>query len=135
MREILFKAKRLDNGEWVQGWPYMDPMHDHAHITYHLCGHPVHIAVDPETICQYTGMTDKNGVKIFEGDIAKIPCWISDDKCKAVCKFIDGSNSVEPVIGFAFSFFNEMEDSIIRSDEWDEFEVIGNIHDKKECKE
>lgn len=68
MREILFKAKRLDNGEWVY-WnkfgeytePFISEIDIHSHVSEY--------EVDPETLGQYTGLTDKNGVKIFEGDV------------------------------------------------------------------
>lgn len=75
MRESigLFKAKRIDNGEWIEGFftcatdccgrsyfidvPRKDP--DDSNHRYE---------VDSETVCEFTGLTDKNGVKIFEGD-------------------------------------------------------------------
>lgn len=68
MREILFKAKRIDNGEWVEGY-YVKGSTRHC-ILLHLGGYP-RWDVDKNTICQYTGMKDKNGNKIWENDIVK----------------------------------------------------------------
>lgn len=64
MREILFKAKRVDNGEWVYGF-YMDRkgpeiIEDGTWLIWE---------VDKDTICQYTGLTDKDGNKIWENDV------------------------------------------------------------------
>ena len=71
-REILFKAKRKDNGEWVEGGYFCEPYTDKEFIirwnSFGL-GYNEFIEIDPETLCQYTGLTDKNGQKIWENDI------------------------------------------------------------------
>lgn len=72
MREILFKAKRLSDGEWVEGY-YIGPVgvlnvHEICDI-HDTTG--TRVEVDPSTVCQYTGLTDKNGKKVFVGDIVR----------------------------------------------------------------
>jgi uncharacterized phage protein (TIGR01671 family) len=66
MREILFKAKRWSDGKWVYG--DLNHLQDSVIIHWYNNGCRVADEVDPSTVCQYTGLKDKNGKRIFEGD-------------------------------------------------------------------
>ena len=82
MREILFKAKRKDNGEWVEGYYRRIPcmgMLEHYIMPRNPKNRMEQYAIDPDTLCQYTGLTDKNGRKIWENDIVRFQ--FDNDDC------------------------------------------------------
>ena len=142
-REILFRGKRTDNGEWVTGTPFI--FEDRCNMIQAVAVHPDFVdegnvyysegfSVDHETVGQYTGLTDKNGKRIFEGDILHIVSYTCDYdfKTSVGAKYgytsglyvdgdFDGGDFNE--IGFAFDYWSN-EDA--------EVEVIGNIHDNPE---
>ena len=125
MREIKFRGKRVDNGKWVYGYyKYSQILNEHIIVCYDDC---VSYTVIPETVGQYTGLDDKNGVKIFEGDVVRY------------LNSIESGNGVVIFDACAFLFnwidINET-DSLLRHFQCSkELEVICNIHDNQELME
>ena len=134
MREILFRGKRLDNGEWVEGWYQPETTIKHwggrqekvgVTIAYKVEeGFLEDTLVDPSTVGQYTGLKDKNGKRIFEWDIVR--CG-TGRICKVIFFISPGVSGFDlvPIGGFDappphnWSLFADTE-------------VIGNIHDNPE---
>ena len=124
MREILFRGKRKGNGEWVFG----DLVHfpDRTKIDTHKNGQPWRgYDVDPDTVGQFTGLTDKNGKRIFEGDIVRnADGYLFSAQYPFAVKFCDG-NFCGDAGGFVY----------ISGEEFRYCEVIGSIHDNPELLE
>ena len=123
MREILFRAKRIDNGEWIEGLPSCDINGNLTEFEVYRGFANCEIAdVDSETVCQWTGLTDKNNRKIFEGDICKIHSDSIDEE--------DGGFSVEWDEGDArFALYSVGLTVDFGNYHGHECEVIGNIFD------
>lgn len=118
MREILFRGKRTDNGEWIEG--YLDA-NSTTKLVFIRTPREIYTdvnMVDPSTIGQYTGLKDKNSKRIFEGDILRSGyiCVVKYGEFNCAC--CDG------VYGWYF------DGGDIRLCEL--YEVIGNIHDNPE---
>ena len=151
MREILFRGKRVNNGEWIQGIYY--PVEhtgfsipggiDYYIITRRPGCCKSQIQVIPETIGQFTGLTDKNGNKIFEGDILKATSEDTGEPIYAVVgygKFNDpNSLDDDSIIGW-YAEFRGIKTTILNGESEgcsipSACEVVGNIHDNPELLE
>lgn len=124
-REILFRGKRIDNGEWVEGYfVNLWLMHYQKHQPIITDNNAVSYDVDPSTVSQYTGLTDKNGKKIFEGDIVKTDKFSEPNK-QYIIKYDLQFGAFIGQDRYNLYFVTFDGDS-------GEFEVIGNIHDNPE---
>ena len=134
IREVIFRGKRADNGEWVEGDVLQTRYHS-GHIEYQIMPQtPVSSAypVLPETVGQYTGLTDKNGRKIFEGYIVKVTYTSSDGETRTETTLVKYD---EIDCCFYPMRWNERCEWCDYSTEIKEIEVIGNIHDNPELLE
>lgn len=149
MREILFRGKRVDNGEWVEGFYYI------ATSGYagsdEVIGKPCHMIttgrwqasgaygernelaehkVIPESISEFTGLCDKNGKRVYEGDI--VVAHITQNALTHTEKY-KGIYEVKYHDKYCYFYLAKQKNNILFDGNWRyflrEIEVIGNIHD------
>lgn len=134
-RQILFRGKRVDNDEWVYG----DLIHRQVWSTQLTIirisddgfDHYEEFEVKPETVGQFTGLTDKNGKKIFEGDIVKGDLGLGYGDNESHIAYIEYQED-----GMSFCLVEILEEDFGKCAEIsDDLEVICNIHDNPELLE
>lgn len=130
----LYRGKRVDNGEWVEGWLIVnrvdrepEPEEIYCYILAYGKGesYVTWYPVDPETVGECSGVPDKDGVRIYEGDILKI-VYLCQKPVTAVVEFTDGKftarytrnekEHIDTLSGTASSLYK----------------IIGNVHDNPE---
>lgn len=133
MREILFKAKRRGDGQWIEGVPVdvtplscfekAPPEILMARAGFADWGMPRpidYVRVNPDTVCQYTGLMDSSGVKIFEGDIVE-----NRHGVRGVIRYGDWN------CGCCYDVYGYVANELVSWDD-DSIRVVGNIHDAEE---
>ena len=133
MRKIKFRGKRTDNGEWIYGdliqnvdcVKIREQEKDVKHIAKSF-------EIDPETIGQYTGLTDKNGTMIWEGDIVKATVSYNN----AFQDRVDVKTNIYEIKyheKYCYFYLARKQNNLLFDGNWSynlkEIEVIGNIHD------
>lgn len=126
MREIIFRGKRVLGGAWVEGnlvtqgkQKFIDTFNNSANSGLYFSHHNFTLVI-PSTVGQYSGLTDKNGKKIFEGDIL----LTTEDE------YFDGEYKAEVI--FSDGEFCAVGQQVFDPCDFEYCEVIGNVHDNPE---
>ena len=169
MREIKFRGKRIDNGEWIYGYLIKQKYYNKVYICKTSGARDIVeldtkcYEVDPKTVGQYTGLKDKNGKEVYEGDIVQYKTYYAVKRWwrysyeiplieqemekqrkdwhyeKGVIKIVDGCVKLNSLTGPNIAFGEKTEiGSTYWSDyeqKWWDFEVIGNIYENPELLE
>lgn len=126
MREILFRGKRISDGEWVEGYLGVEvggaPVIEYCGTDEDVGDYVEEQFVNPESIGEFTGLTDKNGVKIFEGDI----CWFYGGE------YYSGSWEHNAIVAIT-DITDDEQIHYLKNAEY--CEIIGNVFDNPELLE
>ena len=149
MRDILSRAKRKDNGEWIEGYSvkahwYLDEKEIYSILPIDLCFYPhgeisEWVEIDPVTLCRCMGIKDKNGKQVFENDVVSYD--FEGQTIYGVIKYgwddnEENDDLIDPTnrnFGFYIDWIND--GNILRSNIgcWEDgFEVVGNSFDDLE---
>ena len=145
MRTIKFKGKNVDSSEWIKGYYYEEC--DNTYIIKDrqkdsILSRNEAVLIDPDTVCQFTGLLDKNGKEIYEGDVLRsdeYPYSCIGDKerdnyyavvyyCEEGACFgtVTVKNPNSSVAGISDGILDDVEREKMKN-----FEVVGNIHEEK----
>ena len=145
MREIKFRGKRVDNGEWVYGYYYAVGEHHYIHSVRKLFGESYQSStyqIDPKTVGQFTGLCDKDGKNVYEGDIVVKEGYLWFDNVepnyRGTVEWIYSqwqvvAHCVNPNKSGISDGMNEgLNDDGFDDDENSDWIIIGNIHDNSD---
>ena len=129
-RLILYRAKRYPDGEWVYGLPRYDNVEDGIITAFETLDGKIHF-IDVDTLGEFTGLTDKNNINIFDGDIVKIDgkytryiVYSPEHTAFCAMRFIDKQQSeLTGTLGDGYDNYKR------------QYEVVGNIYDNPEFME
>ena len=135
MREILFRGKRVDNGEWLYGWvTTQHKKYTGGDLLTKIQSNTFGVGeyyVDTETVGQFTGLLDKNGTKIFEGDIVRRFNSKEQEVMRYAVKW--NTDCCMFVLICEDTYLGEY-DSDFTVFYGEEFEIVGNVHDNPELR-